>query len=215
MPWTAEELAEMKAADEEIETSFHMTQEEWRKSQELEVAAQQEVEGREKELSKRRARYLKNREKILAKRRLYYAANRERIKAQNRAYRQAHRERKPTRDSGFIIGKIKKKSKRIEKCTGRKTRRNLRRTTEDMKKCTGRSLGRSNGLDAGGRRRNSSLEGRARLPDLPPMRGEVERVGGRFGRKSVCLPDLRVEKEEGICCGSPSRRTCRREWLRA
>ena len=93
--FTLEELAEMAAADEEIERDFCLTQEERRASMEedREVRA-----GRLDNQARRRLAYqagyrAANREKIAARQAEYRAANREKIAAQQAGYRAANREK--------------------------------------------------------------------------------------------------------------------------
>lgn len=88
--FTLEELAEMAAADEEIERDFCLTREERRASMEedREVRA-----GRLDNLARRRLAYqaeyrAANREKIAAYQAEYYAANREKIAARRKAKRE-------------------------------------------------------------------------------------------------------------------------------
>ena len=95
MPFTAEELAAMRVADEEIEANFVLTAEDWELSQALEKLAQAQgggrVYGRDPQEAKARhaahksAWYQANRERILARQKAYNQANREKINARNRA----------------------------------------------------------------------------------------------------------------------------------
>ena len=108
--FTAEELEEMRRADEEIEANFRLTNEDIRRSRELDKNAkfarksnkQQKIAenqrayyeaNREKIAENKRAYYEANREKIAENQRAYYEANREKIAENQRAYREANREK--------------------------------------------------------------------------------------------------------------------------
>ena len=110
MPFTPEELAEMAAADSEIEATFRLEQADLdrckamdreihfeRLSQEKrKVAAQQKAyreANREKLAAQRKAYYEANREKVAAQQKAYREANREKVAAQQKAYREANREK--------------------------------------------------------------------------------------------------------------------------
>ena len=80
MPFTPEELAEMAAADAEIEATFHLEQED------LDLARSLDQEARLAVMSPE-AR------KVAAQKRAYREANREKVAAQQRAYREANREK--------------------------------------------------------------------------------------------------------------------------
>ena len=107
--FTPEELAELAAADAEIEATFRLTNEDIRRSREADkaalldrlppekkrIAAYQRAyreANREEIAAKKRAYYEANREEIAAKKRAYYEANREEIAAKKRAYRKKKRE---------------------------------------------------------------------------------------------------------------------------
>ena len=95
MPFTPEELAEMAAADAEIERSFRITSEERRRSRELDAAGRVDaLIGTERHMS---ADYQKayreaNREKIADYQKEYREANREKHNAYMREYRAARRQ---------------------------------------------------------------------------------------------------------------------------
>ena len=108
MTWTAEELEEMRQADEEIERDFALTQEDLVRSRAMDrEAALQRMDNRAASIAaKNRAWYAANRDKVAAKNRAYreanrdkiaaqkrawYAANRDKVAAKNRAYREANR----------------------------------------------------------------------------------------------------------------------------
>ena len=74
MPFTAQELAEMAAADAEIEASFALTPEDLRRSRELDKFAQFQ-------------RKTPEQKKVAAQRKAWYEANREKWNAYQRAYR--------------------------------------------------------------------------------------------------------------------------------
>lgn len=86
MPFTPEELAEMAAADAEIEATFHLEQADIDLSEALDTAASP------KKQRAKKAYYQANREKILAKKKEYRKANLEAISKYQRSYRDAHRE---------------------------------------------------------------------------------------------------------------------------
>lgn len=92
--FTPEELAELAAADAEIEATFSLTNEDISRSRETDKAAMIDrlPPEKRKAAAKYRAYYEKNREKIAAKARAYYEKNREKRLAYQRAYDAAHRE---------------------------------------------------------------------------------------------------------------------------
>lgn len=85
-----EELAEMAAADEEIERDFCLTQEERRASMEedREVRAGRLDNQARRRLAYQAGYYAANREKIAAQQAEYRAANREKIAARRKAKRE-------------------------------------------------------------------------------------------------------------------------------
>ena len=108
--FTPEELAELAAADAEIDASFRLTNEDIKRSREADkaamfdrlppekkkIAAYQRAyreANREEIAAKQRAYREANREEIAAKKRAYYEANREEIAAKQRAYYEANREK--------------------------------------------------------------------------------------------------------------------------
>ena len=108
MPFTPEELAEMAAADAEIEASFHLEQADLDLSLELDrqahfdglspekhkVAAQQKAwyeANRDKVAAQRKAWSEATRDKVAAQRKAYREANRDKVAAQRKAYREANR----------------------------------------------------------------------------------------------------------------------------
>ena len=110
MPFTAQELEEMRLADEEIEREFCQTQEEIEASrrrdrrskfealpiEKRKVAAYQKAwyeANREKVAAYQKAWYEANREKVAATKKAWYEANREKVAATKKAYREANREK--------------------------------------------------------------------------------------------------------------------------
>ena len=108
--FTAEEVAAMRLADEEIEREFRWTNEELEASRKRDrestldqkdfaaqkVAAQQKAyreANREKVAEYQKAYREANREKVAAQQKAYYEANREKVAAQQKAYREANREK--------------------------------------------------------------------------------------------------------------------------
>ena len=95
MPFTAQELEEMRRADEEIEREFRLTQEEIEMSRRRDRQAVFEalpVEKR-KAAAQRKAYREANREKAAAQRKAWYEANREKAAAYQKAYYEANREK--------------------------------------------------------------------------------------------------------------------------
>ena len=80
MPFTPEELAEMAAADAEIEASFRLEPGDLERSARIDRLARFEALPPEKR-------------KVAAQQRAYREANREKVAAQQRAYREANREK--------------------------------------------------------------------------------------------------------------------------
>lgn len=76
--FSPEELAEMAAADAEIEKTFRLTNEDIKRSREADKASMFD-------------RLPPEKKKIAAKQRAYYEANREEIAAKQRAYREKKR----------------------------------------------------------------------------------------------------------------------------
>ena len=95
MPFTPEELAEMAAADAEIEASFRLEQEDLERGRKLDREAH--FDGlpfdKRKVAAQRKAYYEANREKVAAQQKAYREANREKVAAQRKAYREANREK--------------------------------------------------------------------------------------------------------------------------
>ena len=93
--FTAEELKAMRLADEEIERSFSMTPEDWKRSKELDKQSKRDrLDNKGRRIAAQQAAYREaNREKIAAQKAAYYEANREKIAAQQAAYREANREK--------------------------------------------------------------------------------------------------------------------------
>ena len=108
--FTADELAAMRKADEEIEREFRWTNEELEASRERDrvsifdrkdvaaqkVAAQKKAwyeANREKVATQQKAWYEANREKVAAKKKAYYEANREKVAAKKKAYYEANRDK--------------------------------------------------------------------------------------------------------------------------
>lgn len=87
--FTPEELAEMAAADAEIDTEFRLTQEDLERSRELDREAKFRALPMEKQ-------------KVAAQRKAYYEANREKVAAQQKAYREANREKLRKRARNYM-----------------------------------------------------------------------------------------------------------------
>ncbi len=101
--FTPEELAELAAADAEIDASFCLTNEDIRRSREADKAAMLDRLPPEKlkAAARHRAYYERHREEIAAKARAYYEKNREKKLAYQRAYAAAHREEKAARQLAY------------------------------------------------------------------------------------------------------------------
>ena len=95
MLFTPEELEEMEKADQEIEESFVLTNEEIAMAREYDKRAKYEAMTGDKQkiAAQQKAWYEANREKIAAYQKAYYEANREKVAAQQKAYREANREK--------------------------------------------------------------------------------------------------------------------------
>ena len=93
--FTAAELAEMAAADAEIEASFQWTNEELALSRELDAEAVLSAKDGQarKQAAQQKAYREANREKVAEYGKAYREANRERLAASQKAYREANRER--------------------------------------------------------------------------------------------------------------------------
>ena len=78
--FTAEELEEMRLADEEIEREFRLTNEDLARARETDKVAVFERKDAAAQ-------------KVAAQRKAYYEANREKVAAQQKAYREANREK--------------------------------------------------------------------------------------------------------------------------
>ena len=89
MPFTAEELEEMRRADAEIEASFRLTQDDLERARAMDRLVRLETLSPEK---RKQAEY----------RRAYYEANREKVAEYNRAYREANREKLAERQKWIL-----------------------------------------------------------------------------------------------------------------
>lgn len=101
--FTPEELAELEAADAEIDASFSLTNEDIRRSREADKAAMLDrlPPEKRKAAARHRAYYERHREEIAAKARAYYEKNREKRLAYQRAYDAAHREEKAIKNRAY------------------------------------------------------------------------------------------------------------------
>ena len=91
--FTEEELKEMRLADEEIERSFSMTPEDWKRSKDLDKQSKRDrLDNKGRRIAAQQAAYREaNREKIAAKKAAYYEANREKRTAYQRDYNRRKR----------------------------------------------------------------------------------------------------------------------------
>ena len=110
MPFTAEELEEMRRADEEIDADFRLNPDDLRRSRLMDREAMQEMlapekrklaeyqrayreANRDKVAERQRAYYEANRDKLAEYQRAYYEANRDKVAERQRAYREANRDK--------------------------------------------------------------------------------------------------------------------------
>ena len=100
MGWTAEELAEMAAADAEIEADFRLTPKDLALAREVDREAVFDAKDNaaQKVAAQQKAYREANREKLAAQQKAYYEANREKVAAQQKAYRQRKKAEKEARD---------------------------------------------------------------------------------------------------------------------
>ena len=93
--FTPEELAAMRAADEEIERTFRLTAEDLEASRLADRDAKLErLDNKARKIAAAQREYrAANRDKIAAAQREYYAANRDKIAAAQREYRAANRDK--------------------------------------------------------------------------------------------------------------------------
>ena len=95
MLFTPEELAEMAAADAEIEATFRLEQADLDRSRELDRQAHFDGLESEKQrvAAQRKAWYEANKDKVAAQQKAYREANKDKVAAQRKAYREANREK--------------------------------------------------------------------------------------------------------------------------
>ena len=91
--FTPEELEEIRRADEEIEESFSLSQEDWKRSKRLDRDAKLDgLDNRGRKIAAQQAAYREaNKEKIADYQAAYYEANKEKIADYQAAYREANR----------------------------------------------------------------------------------------------------------------------------
>ena len=94
--FTPEELAEIAAADAEIEAKFRLTQEDLDRSRELDREARFRALPMEKQkvAAQQKAYREANREKVAEYQKAYYEANREQLRERARNYMRAYRTKK-------------------------------------------------------------------------------------------------------------------------
>ena len=102
--FTPEELAEMAAADAEIEAEFRLTQEDLDRSRELDREAKFRALPMEKQkvAAQKKAYREANREKVAAQKKAYREANWEKVAAQKKAYYEANREQLRERARNYM-----------------------------------------------------------------------------------------------------------------
>ena len=93
--FTADELASMRLADEEIEREFRWTNEELEASRkrDREFTLDQKDFAAQKVAAQKKAYYEANLEKVAAHKKAYYEANREKVAEYQKAYYEANREK--------------------------------------------------------------------------------------------------------------------------
>ena len=102
--FTPEELAEMEAADAEVEAEFRLTQEDLDRSRELDREAKFRALPMEKQkmAAQRKAYREANREKAAEYQKAYREANREKLAEYQKAYREANREQLRERARNYM-----------------------------------------------------------------------------------------------------------------
>ena len=102
--FTPEELAEIAAADAEIEAKFRLTQEDLDRSRELDREAKFRALPMEKQkvAAQRKAYREANREKVAAQQKAYREANREKVAEYQKAYHEANREQLRKRARNYM-----------------------------------------------------------------------------------------------------------------
>ena len=95
MPFTPEELAEMAAADTEIEASFRLEQADFDRSRELDRQAHFDglEPDKQRVAARKKAWYEANKDKVAAQQKAWYEANKDKVAAKQKAYREANREK--------------------------------------------------------------------------------------------------------------------------
>lgn len=94
--FTPEELAALRQIDEEIEEDFHLTNEDLRRSRQLDREAQLNAMDPEqrKRSTQQKAYREANKEKVAARQKAYYEANREKRNQYMRQYMRQYRQRR-------------------------------------------------------------------------------------------------------------------------
>ena len=102
--FTPEELAEMVAADAEIEKEFRLTQEDLDRSRKLDLEAKFQAlpEEKQKVAAQQKAYREANREKAAEYQKAYREANREKVAEYQKAYREANREQLRERARNYM-----------------------------------------------------------------------------------------------------------------
>ena len=95
MAFTAEELAEMRRADEEIDREFRLTRDDLIREREMarEIRMERMPPEKRRIAERKRAYREANRDSIAERKRAYYEANRDSIAEYQRAYYEANREK--------------------------------------------------------------------------------------------------------------------------
>ena len=93
--FTPEELAEIAAADAEIEASFRLEQADLDRSRKLDRLARFEaLDGKQQKVAAQRKAYREaNKDKVAAQQKAWYEANKDKVAAQQKAYREANRDK--------------------------------------------------------------------------------------------------------------------------
>ena len=92
--FTDEELKAMRLADEEIDKSFSLSPEDWKRSKALDKQARvDKLDNKGRKIAAQQAAYYEaNKEKIAAQKAAYREANKEKYNAYQRAYRRRKKE---------------------------------------------------------------------------------------------------------------------------
>ena len=108
MGFTAEELAEMRRADEDIDRDFALTREDLALSRDIDkIARLDSLDNWSRKLAERQRAYREaNRDKVAERQRAYYEANRDKVAEYHRAYFEANRDK--LHEAGAVLRDVRK-----------------------------------------------------------------------------------------------------------